>query len=381
MERKSLKVKVEPEILKWLIDSSGWGIEEISKKLKVKDFTFKKWLTGESLPTLNQIEKISNYLKRPLAAFFLSKPPLEKPMPRDYRMLPNRSGIFEKKTLLALRRARRLQSISKELMINLGIDTKPKFSLVQLSEDPESVANEHRELFGVKVIDQINWSDSREAFDNWRRLVAERNLMVFQISMPIEDVRGFSLVEENPLVIVINSSDSLEARIFTLFHEYGHILLNKSGICILEHHSIKESVEISVERWCNEFASAFLLPKKEIIEYFSNIDKNAILKPRTINMFSKKYKVSKSMIFLNMLKLKIIDETVYRKVMSDIKVRKKKAQFGIAPDKKCVQERGEKFVSMVYSNVSNGFITNNDALDYLSLKSKYYSELQSKLSK
>ena len=46
--------------------------------------------------------------------------------------------------------------------------------------------------------------------------------------MPIEDARGFSLTEVEPFVIVVNESDAPNAKIFTLFHEYGHILLNQS---------------------------------------------------------------------------------------------------------------------------------------------------------
>jgi len=53
------------------------------------------------------------------------------------------------------------------------------------------------------------------------------NILVFQFSMPIEDARGFALTDMNPNVIVVNSKDSIEARLFSLMLEFGHILLGE----------------------------------------------------------------------------------------------------------------------------------------------------------
>ena len=112
--KKSLNVKVEPAVLKWAVKSSGWKEDEVVKKLKINQSTFSAWLKGELSPTLNQLEDLANALKRPLAAFFLSIPPVEKPLPKDYRMISGREGKFDKKTILAIRRGRRLQKVSKE---------------------------------------------------------------------------------------------------------------------------------------------------------------------------------------------------------------------------------------------------------------------------
>ena len=60
MPRKSLKVPVEPSVIKWAVKSSGWGIDEISRKLDVNISTFNSWMDGRSSPTLNQVEKLSD---------------------------------------------------------------------------------------------------------------------------------------------------------------------------------------------------------------------------------------------------------------------------------------------------------------------------------
>jgi len=83
--------------------------------------------------------------------------------------------------------------------------------------------------------------------------------------MPVEEIRGFSLVrEERPPVIVISSQDSPNGRIFTLFHEYSHILLEESGLCIPSE--VIDKGQQDVEKFCNEFAGNFLVPTHHLKE-------------------------------------------------------------------------------------------------------------------
>lgn len=383
MPRKSFEVQIEPEILKWVIRNSGWTIEEVSKKVKVSNAVIDGWLSGDKKPTLYQIKTLSNYLKRPLAVFFLSKPPEEKSIPHDFRMLPEKSGSFDKKTLLAIRKARRLQSISKELLQNLDISTRTKINQALLSETPENIAAHERTLFGVSVEEQTKWGNAYQAFNTWRKSIEDRNIMVFQLSMPIEDTRGFSLVDEEPFIIIINLSDSIEARIFTLLHEYAHILLDESGVCIPERLVTSAGRDAKFEKWCNEFAAAFLLPKQEVREDFRTGAETDLLESQTLSKLSQKYKVSKSAVLLSMLKLGFINRQTYQDVMDKMKATKKKIKrkrFGLSSDRRCLQEKGEKFISLVSRNVDNGFITNSDALDYLSIKSKHYNKIRAKIT-
>ena len=44
-------------------------------------------------------------------------------------------------------------------------------------------------------------------------------------------------------------------------------------------------------------------------------------------------------------------------------------------DKQCVRDRGNKFISLVIENVNRQHITNNDALDYLSIKLKHWNKM------
>jgi hypothetical protein len=69
-----------------------------------------------------------------------------------------------------------------------------------------------------------------QALRRWRGAVESRNVFVLQLSMPVDDARGCSLTDQEPFMIVVSSSDAVQARIFTLFHEYAH--LRNPGICL-----------------------------------------------------------------------------------------------------------------------------------------------------
>src|SRR3989338_3823812 len=116
-QTKPVKIQIKPEVIKWAIGTSGWEESELISKLNISEAICKDWLKGNI--TIKQLEALADKLKRPLAAFFLPEPPEEEPKPKDYRMLPEKEGKFNKKTILAIRKARYLQEISNELSLNI----------------------------------------------------------------------------------------------------------------------------------------------------------------------------------------------------------------------------------------------------------------------
>ena len=212
--KKSFEVEINPQVIKWAINTSGWSIKKLSQKSIASENTIKKWIKGEKYPTFRQLENLSKYLKRPVAVFLLPNPPEEKPLPTDHRTLPgNRKNKFDKKTILAIRAARRLQRISKELGGNLNQNIEPKISSFNLSENPEGIAKVYRSKFQITEEVQKNWKSPYEAFNTLRELIENLNILVLQLPMPMEDARGFALTDDIPPVIVVNSKDKIEARI------------------------------------------------------------------------------------------------------------------------------------------------------------------------
>ena len=382
MPKKSLCVEVKPEIFKWLRESSVWTQEEIAKRIKTSTQNIQNIEMGNKKPTIRQLKELSNVFKRPVAAFFLDELIPEKPKPKDYRMLPNKMNKFDKKTIYVLRKARRLQALCKELSHNIDYDTNVKIKKVKLSDNPKEIAQKYRSLLELTEEKQRRFKTSYELFNYLRDIFEDMNIFVFQYSMPVEDARGFVFVDESPYVIVVNSKDRIEARIFSLMHEFGHILLGESAIDLPD---VILKTRNSIEKWCNEFSSSFLLPGELAITIFeSNIDK--ITHKKLLTSLSNKYKVSKAMLLLKMLKLNYIKKEDYENILQiytpKIETKKKsKAGGGIPSDKKRLSEVGNKFVSLVANNYDRENITYTDALNYLSIKSRKFDALLSKARK
>ena len=227
MPKKSLCVEVKPEVFKWLRESSGWTQEEIVKRIKTSTQNIQNIETGDKKPTIRQLKELSIVFKRPVAAFFLDEPIQEKPKPKDFRMLPDRVNKFDKKTIYVLRKARRLQVLCKELSRNIDYDTRVKIKKVKVSDNPKEMAKKYRSFLQLNEEKQRKFKTPYELFNYLRDILEDMNIFVFQYSMPVEDARGFVFVDESPYVIVVNSKDSIKARIFSLMHEFVNILLGE----------------------------------------------------------------------------------------------------------------------------------------------------------
>ena len=380
---KSFNVDVVPEVLSWLRTSAGWEIEEVAKRLGTSVEVVKDLESGERNPTLKQLHTLSEIYKRPIASFFLSKPKQERPIPKDYRFLPDKTNIFDRKTILAIRRTRSLQNLSKELSLNINYSTKTEIRKTKLTDNPDLIASEYRKLLNLDLEKQRKFRDAYKMFGHLRDVLEDHNILVFQFSMPIEDARGFALADESPNVIVINSKDSIEARLFTLMHEFGHIILGETVIDLPEESLVARS---SIEAWCNSFSSAFLLPKEVSVDLFDK-NKHNLTDSTALNALSRKYKISKAVLLVRMVNLNYISRKEFESVLAryapkEAKVEKKRKQvIGMASDQRCLSEMGNKFVSLVANNFDKEFITYNDALSFLSIRSRNFDKVLARARK
>jgi Zn-dependent peptidase ImmA (M78 family)/DNA-binding XRE family transcriptional regulator len=383
----SLKVEVDPKVFKWLRESSGWTKEEVAKRLGTSVEVVEVIEKGERDPTIRQLKELSNAYKRPLATFLLSEPLKEAPIPKDYRMLPDKKDLFDKKTIQAIRKARGLQEVGAELLINFNDTARPKVKRLKTTDNPEQAALMYREDIKLAIETQMKFKNSYEFFSYIRDAFEERNILVFQFSMPVEDARGFALTDAVPNVIVINSADSIEARIFSMMHEFGHVLLGETAI---DMPDFSYTPNHNVEKWCNMFASEFLLPKELAKEVFKS-EEETLTEGATLNRLSHRYKVSKGMLGYKMLKLNFISNETYEEVLDRYKPSEpapkpdeedeEKKGGGIPADIRCLKEVGNKFVSIVAENYDRNYITYTDALNYLSVRSKNFDRVLAKARK
>jgi len=378
MGNKEFEVEINNEVLKWAIKTSGWDTLELSKKIEISESDLNKILNNEKKFTITQLTKLSKLIKRPIAFFLLSEIPPEerKPLPKDYRMIPRKKDIFSKETLLAIRIARKLQASSRELAQNLNTTIIPNVTKITINNNPQEVAEEYRNKAKFSEDLQKKADSPSKVFNFLRDFIENQNILVFQFPMPVDDVRGITLSEDMPKVIVINSKDQIKSRIFTIMHEFAHILLDESIIDMPEESLVREK-QNKIEEWCNKFASEFLLPKA-IAERIFEENKSSLTETKTLNPLANKWKISKKFILYKMLKLNFIDKFQYEEILRR-PYKEEKTKGGPPPEVRCISEKGKRFISLVSANVNNNFITFADALGYLSIKADHYQKILEKI--
>jgi Zn-dependent peptidase ImmA (M78 family) len=226
------------------------------------------------------------------------------------------------------------------------------------------------------------------AYGAWRDWLSSQGIYVFEFNIPIEDARGFCLIKSDPKVIVVSKKDSIRGRIFSLFHEYAHILLRESVICNMESDTSPDSNVANIENWCNRFAGAFLLQKKGISEDYQKFKTENGNFRKFLQDTSNKYKISQECALVRLRFLDLIEYPYYlaiktsiksevqEKKLKDIKEREELKSKGVEPsfqpqlpkDKTIWTERGANFVSLVIQNSNRGFITERDVMDILDLR-------------
>jgi Zn-dependent peptidase ImmA (M78 family) len=149
-----------------------------------------------------------------------------------------------------------------------GVPALPK---PREDESPSSAAAKARTALDVDTETQASWNTASEAFAHWREAVQDRGVYVFLFRMGKDSIRGFSLWDEHAPIIAVNTWWRVEARTFTLMHEYGHLLTRTSSACVEDGVKRKRWNEGDpVERWCERFAAAVLIPKTDLFAFLSS---------------------------------------------------------------------------------------------------------------
>lgn len=260
-------IPAKPEVLRWARETSGHSVPSAALKLGISAAELAAIEDGKAPVPPPVFQRMTVTYGRVESVLLLPNPPEEDALPEDYRTVGGALPTLSTETFFAIREGRRIQHYVSEL--RQDDDTllpKAEITRATVSDNPEALAAEERRRFPVTVDTVRRWQPGREAFARWRDVVQARGILVLVMPMPWEDCRGLALcdgAEDDDLVpaIVINREDAYVARTFTLFHEYGHLMLRESASCLEAQNDTSKG---AVERWCNRFAAAFLVPADQL---------------------------------------------------------------------------------------------------------------------
>ncbi len=262
--RTSTPALVNPTVLSWARQESGYPPEPVAKRLNVKLERLLAWERGESKPTVRQAQDLAKFYRRPFGVFFLPQPPALPPLAAEYRHLPGvRPGDESPEFRLALRVMSQRREVALELNEELGAPVEEFRITAHLSESTAAVGARLREALGITADEQFAWTSDWQAWRRWREAVETASVMVFQFpKVSLAQARGVTLFKFPLPAIGINSKESSPgARSFTLLHELTHLAL---AVGSEERAALGETRDddgwLEVERFAEEAASAALIP-------------------------------------------------------------------------------------------------------------------------
>jgi Zn-dependent peptidase ImmA (M78 family)/DNA-binding XRE family transcriptional regulator len=379
MSQGSFSIDVNGAVLEWARKAAGQSVSAAAKRLGVSEQTVQQWEAGTKPPAWTSLRRLATFYQRPLAALLLSEPPQDPEVPPDFRTLPAAQKKLSSDTLLAIRTSRWLQSRAIEMRQELDSEIAYTAKRVKTTQNVETLARELRNSLGIDLEEQIQWQSSHEAYRGWRGSLEELGILVFQFPFPTAEVRGFSLFDPICPVIVVNESDDPIARVFTLLHEYGHLLLQEPGIC-LPQASMTSQTD-NVEPFCNRLAGAILIPNSEIV----NLDK-PITGETELKQLARKYSVSKYVVLFRFVGLDQLSrqraqaiEKQWRAADSARRDELQRSRTGGASAANiCRRRRGKSFIELVQRAERRGVITRHDMVTYLGVKLGDLKKLESK---
>lgn len=253
-------VPTTPAVVRWAVDESGYTFRALAQAIGVSEATLEGWTTGQISPRLTELRALAERLNRPVATFLLPAPPRSSAPNVQFRSVPKseRRPLYPGERV-RLREAARLQSILSWINRELQRRSVP-LPRLRTTADPKRAASDTRDRLGITAEAQQSWRSPAAALQAWRSAIEDSGVFVLMLPLGEELCRGFSLWDENAPLIAVNTSWNAEARIFTLFHEYAHLLTRTPSACVEGPGRRTIANDDPEERWCERFASAVIIP-------------------------------------------------------------------------------------------------------------------------
>ncbi len=243
--------------------------QEVADKIGVSKQMISKYERGVSIPDSTKLIKLANLFGQKIDYFF-----------RTYKVELGEVN-FRKKSKFSRKRQESLKELIKVKLANY-------LELEEILSIDYSFNNaiKNDKISSIEAIEKIvlklrqHWNIGMDPIHNIIQILEDKEIKVIELDDVDHKFDGLAcFVNDKYPIIIVNGSFSVERKRFTLLHELGHLLLN-----------LPDCETNLKEKYCDQFASEFLLPKKIIIEEFGG-KRRRITLPELITT-QKKYGIS-----------------------------------------------------------------------------------------
>ncbi|MCU1612626.1 MAG: hypothetical protein JWO98_166 [Frankiales bacterium] len=262
---------VEPSVLRWARESIDLTPAASAHRIGVPEGRVEAWEDGTESPTIAQLKKAATVYKRAFSVFFLPAPPTDFDTLRDFRRIAGaEAGRWSPALHAEYRRAHAQRENALELAELEGAEPSTAWRIEPLpSLDKDIAAAARAKLLAISPLSLPRGAGT--AYDHlnvWVAALEEAGVLVLATSgglVEVAEMRGLSLYFDILPVIVVNGADSPRGRLFSLLHEYAHLLMHSEGLCDAISDARATSPNRRQEARANAVAADILMPAAAVL--------------------------------------------------------------------------------------------------------------------
>jgi Zn-dependent peptidase ImmA (M78 family) len=266
------EINVDANMLTWAVSRAGFDLAEFTEKVP----NLEKWINGEKKPTVKQLEAFSKKVHLPFGYLFLHEPPIENiPIP-FFRTNGNQDEKVSLNVYDTILLIQQRQDWLRDYLKDNEFENLPFVGKYNGNTNATAIVNDIRKTFGLSE----NWASQlgtwEEAQNHLVEIIEDKGIItVFNgvvenngyRKIPVDECRGFVLVDDIAPFMFINNADSKSAQMFTIVHELAHIWTGHSaGFDFRKLQPADDPIEIL----CDQVAAEFLVPEKTFNEKWIN---------------------------------------------------------------------------------------------------------------
>lgn len=266
-------VTIPKEMYLWAIDRAGYKADEFLQTHP----TIALYVEDEKKPTVKQLEDFANMVHVPMAYLLLPSPPVEtSPIP----MFRGKAGEgkFDLNVYQTVLDVQGRQEWLSDYLTENELDECPFVGKYNIHFPINEMAGIIRQHLNLGIDWMINFKRPEAAINHFVERMEVVGICVFfngivgnntHRPIDVEECRGFALAgETNAPMIFVNNSDSKTAQMFTLAHEFTHILVGVSA----GYAGVDGDYHDHVEDYCDKVAAEFLVPSVLLKNNWTNIN-------------------------------------------------------------------------------------------------------------
>lgn len=258
-----------PDVFRWAREHAGLEPEAASRALGIVAASLAAIERGDKEPTRTTLSKMAKVYHRPLLTFYLAEPPRTGDRGDDFRTVVADRSVEAEADIDALVRDLRARQGLVRSVLEEDDDTRSLAFVgsARMDQGVAALAASMEQLLGLTRVQYRSQPNAESAFSLLRQRVEAAGVFVLLIgnlgshhsAIPVEAFRGFAIADPIAPFIVINDGDAKAAWSFTLLHELAHLWLGATGV------SGGGASEVKIERFCNDVAAEFLLPRADVM--------------------------------------------------------------------------------------------------------------------